>query len=176
VYAIALNLLMYPWLFWLPKSLPFLKLGETIYDTGFSIKKLTAFQAGLGRHWRHTLATSKQIRTAHVGDWQSIFTGSFTAKEHGKPQPLIRFPLLLDSPQQAQSMIRQSEDAGLGVVISYPDAIHRIPEIADQFAGQEYSHAVSVAKRLITLPVHHYLKAGDQGRIALQCQALAKNN
>ncbi len=157
LYAIALNLLMHPWLFWLPKSLPFLKLGETIYDSGFNIKKLTPFQAGLGRHWRNTLATSKKVRSTHVGDWQSIVTGSFTARTDGKPQPLIRFPLLLDSPHQVKSLLSRSDDAGLGVSISYPDAIHRIPQITDQFVGQEYPNAVNTVQRLVTLPVHRYL-------------------
>ena len=161
LYAIALNLLMHPWLFWVPKSLPFLKLGETIYDTGFSSKKLTAFQAGLGRHWRNTLAKSKQIRSTHVGDWQSIITGSFTATTDGKPQPLIRFPLIMGSPKQAESILCQSEDAGLGIAISYPDAIHHIPQIADQFAGQDYPNAAAIVQRLVTLPVHRYVTEKD---------------
>ena len=166
LYAIALNLLMHPWLFWLPKSLPFLKLGETIYDTSFTIKKLTPFQAGVGRHWRNTIASSQQVRSMHVGNWQSIATGSFTARADGSPQPLIRFPLLLDSPEQAASMLRQSEDAGLGVAPAYPDAIHRIAQIADQFDGEAYPNAVSVAGRLVTLPVHQYLTNRDLTRIA----------
>ncbi|MBD1399620.1 DegT/DnrJ/EryC1/StrS family aminotransferase [Pelovirga terrestris] len=166
LYAIAINLLMHPWMFWLPKSLPFLKLGETIYDTGFSSKKLTAFQAGLGRHWRNTLAKSKQIRSTHVGDWQTIVTGSLTAKTDGPPQPLIRFPYLLDSPKAALSMLQQSDDAGLGVAISYPDAIHRIPQIADQFAGQDYPNAAAMAQRLVTMPVHRYLTENDMLSIA----------
>lgn len=176
LYAIALNLLMHPLLFWLPKSLPFLKLGETIYDTGFNIKKLTPFQAGLGRHWRNTLAKSKQVRSTHVGDWQTMVAGSLAAMADGPPQPLIRFPLLLDSPEQAALMLRLSHNAGLGVAISYPAAIHRIQQIADQFAGQEYPNAVSVTGRLITLPVHQYLNAGDLQQIAVQYRSLARNN
>ena len=166
LYAIALNSLMHPWLFWLPKSLPFLQLGETIYDTNFTIKKLTPLQAGIGRHWRNTLAASQAVRSTHVGDWQSIVVGSFTATADGKPQPLIRFPLLVDSPQQAESFIRQSDDTGLGVARSYPDAIHHIPQISDQFAGQEFPNAVSVAGRLVTLPVHQYVRESDKLNIS----------
>lgn len=165
-YAMALNLLMHPWLFWLPKSLPFLKIGETIYDTRFSIKKLTTFQSGLGRHWRTTLAKSKQVRSTNVGNWESVVTGSFTSTEEGIPCPLIRFPVITDSRQKAISTIRQSDDAGLGIAWSYPAAIHHIPQIFDQFRDLEYPNAVSVVQRLITLPVHQYLTNRDLVSIA----------
>ncbi len=166
LYAVALNLLMHPWLFWLPKSLPFLKLGETIYDTDFSIKKLTSFQAGLGRYWRNTLANSKQIRSMHVSNWESVITGSFTSTQESTPYPLIRFPVITDSHQAAISIMRQSEDAGLGIAWSYPTAIHRIQQICDQFRGLEYPNAVFVVQRLITLPVHQYLSNRDVVAIA----------
>jgi len=50
--AISLTLLLHPSLFWLPKSIPFLKLGKTIYDPHFKIRKMSAFHAGLAKTWQ----------------------------------------------------------------------------------------------------------------------------
>jgi perosamine synthetase len=49
-YALALMLLTRPSLFWLPKGLPFLRLGETIYDPEFRMRRMSGFR----RDWHGT--------------------------------------------------------------------------------------------------------------------------
>ena len=52
--AAALMLLIRPWLFWLPRSLPFLKLGETLFDPRVPSGGCLRSRQG----WRDTGATS----------------------------------------------------------------------------------------------------------------------
>ena len=55
--SIILIVFMHPAFFWFPKALPFLKLGETIFEPEFPIKKLSSFQAGLARNWQQKRKT-----------------------------------------------------------------------------------------------------------------------
>jgi len=63
--TISLTLFLHPRLFWLPKSFPFLKLGETIYDPNFNIRKMSAFQAGLANSWQEKVKKFKKIRSTN---------------------------------------------------------------------------------------------------------------
>ena len=46
---------MRPSLFWFPKLMPFLKLGDTIYNLNYKIRKMSSFQAGLAKNWQYKL-------------------------------------------------------------------------------------------------------------------------
>ena len=45
VKTILTTLLQHPLLFWLPKALPFLRLGETLYDCDFPMQKMSSLRA-----------------------------------------------------------------------------------------------------------------------------------
>ncbi len=55
VKALAMMIFTNPRLFWLPRAMPFLRLGETLFDPSFPILRMSGFQAGLGRNWRTRL-------------------------------------------------------------------------------------------------------------------------
>ena len=52
---IATAMMINPQLFWLPKSIPALKLGETIFNSNFEILKLGDLQAALASKWKNRL-------------------------------------------------------------------------------------------------------------------------
>ena len=52
-----------PNLYWFPKNLPFLKIGETLYYRTFPVKQFTGFQAGLLHDWREKLETMNRRRS-----------------------------------------------------------------------------------------------------------------
>ena len=60
--AVALMVLAHPWLFWLPRSMPFLKLGETLFEPHFPMLRMSALQAGLARNWRKKLGALQEAR------------------------------------------------------------------------------------------------------------------
>ncbi|MHB8711791.1 MAG: DegT/DnrJ/EryC1/StrS family aminotransferase [Trichloromonadaceae bacterium] len=165
LYALALSALTHPWLFWLPKAIPFLRLGETIFDPEFPLRKLTGLQAGLARHWRARLATLQSKRSAAVAQWLGRLPTGVSPARADNPLPLLRYPALLASAEEARQVLAAGGRDGLGIAPSYPDAVHRLPQLAAQFPGEDYPAARDVARRLVTLPVHGYVEVQDQKKI-----------
>lgn len=161
LYALALSLLTRPALFWLPKALPFLRLGETIYDPEFPMRRLSGLQAGLARGWQPKLAALQCTRKTWVAEWQKILKPI----RKGAARPLLRYPVMLDSADEACRVVEESNRLGLGIAPSYPDAVHRVPELAADFAGEDFPAARDVAQRLVTLPVHGFVRGADRKRI-----------
>ena len=165
-YSVSLNLLMYPNMFWLPKGLPFLKLGETFFEPDFKIRRMSVFQAGLAAGWPKKLLALQKIRSAQVKHWQAIIPQSSLGQVETNTLPLLRFPVMLKDQAAMLDILQQGEAKGLGVAPSYPKAIHRIPELMSTFNGQHYPVAVDIARRLLTLPVHEYVSDGDRRSIS----------
>lgn len=165
LFAMALSILSRPSLFWLPKALPFLRLGETIFDPSFPQHKMTAFQAGLARTWQRKLADFQETRRTAVAEWQALLPFfSLLAGSTDLP-PLLRFPAILASTESALAVVAAGNHQGLGIAPLYPDAVHRVPELAGQFAGEEYPVASDAARRMVTLPVHGYVTHEDRVKI-----------
>jgi len=174
VYATALWLLTRPSLFWLPKAIPFLRLGETIFDPSFPMRKLTGLQAGLARRWQRKLAAYQQGRRALVAQWRAMLPSSGLAITSVGSPPLLRFPVMLDTAQQAQTLVENGNRQGLGIAPTYPAAIHRVPQLADQFSEQEFPAAANAARCLVTLPVHGYVRHRDRMRILSLFQSVQR--
>jgi dTDP-4-amino-4,6-dideoxygalactose transaminase len=166
VYALALWMLIRPALFWLPRALPFLRLGETIYDPDFPMRKFSSLQAGLARHWRRNLAAFHAVRRTRVAAWRK----SLKSMCKDDALPLLRYPLMLDSAEEARRVVRESNRQGLGIAPSYPEPVHRVPALAAEFSGQDFPAATEAARRLVTLPVHGYVREADRERVLRMLQ------
>lgn len=169
IYALALMILMRPTLFWIPKSIPFLRLGETIYDPHFKMRKMSSFQAGLARGWEKKLQQLSNRRMENVRDFQDrlkmISPKSSWADQRFFPC-LIRFPLRIESVHTREAILKMSERMGFGIARSYPDSIDRIPALAADFASRHFPVAKDNAEILLTLPVHSFVALKDREQIA----------
>lgn len=165
LYALALAVLTHPVLFWLPRAIPFLRLGETIFDPVFPLRRLSGLQAGLARYWKTKLEILQAVRRSAVQQWLGNLPAGFSPASAANSPPLLRFPILLASAEDSRQVLATGGRDGLGIAPSYPDAVHRLPELAAQFAGQNFLAAEDVARRLVTLPVHNYVKPKDRIKI-----------
>ena len=156
-----------PWLYWIPEALPFLGLGTTVFPQDVPIKRLSGFKAGLLRNWRSYLTRSNDGRSNTVGDLGRCLPMPLTS---GKPQPLLRLPLLTSDQAAKTRLHLLSRMRGLGLSAAYPTAINEIPEIRARFAGQQFPSAAKIASRLVTLPTHHWLIESDKQAIAELCR------
>ncbi len=168
VKALLLSLFIHPRLYWFPKSLPFLKIGETIYDEEFELRRLSPFQAGLAKGWRGKIGQLKRARRARALKFLVIGRSgafhSYVSDESMLPD-LLRFPLLslkavLGASREGRDMMDR-----LGVVRYYPSSIHDIKELKGRFAGEQYPGADEVAEHLITLPIHPLVSETDADEI-----------
>lgn len=158
-----------PVLFWLPKAVPFLGIGETVYEPDFGIHRLSGFQAGLAAGWEKRLAAFQAERNRNAQHWRR--TIAYLPHVGGLHYPetlsnLIRFPLVLDHNGDRKALLETSERKGLGIMPGYPDAITHIPQLQTDMAGFDCPQARRTAETLVTLPVHGWTGEKDRARIA----------
>lgn len=162
--AAALMVLAHPGLFWLPRALPFLRLGETLYEPHFPMLAMSAFQAGLARNWRRRLEAMQAGRRDKARRWFGVLEAA------GVPGPriprdrlpaLLRFPLRIGDRPRRDFLLREAAERGLGIMPAYPTAINAIPALRDTLAGGAFPVAERCASELVTLPTHAYLTEAD---------------
>lgn len=158
--AIALSLLIYPRIYWLPKLLPFLKLGETHFNPSFPIRKLSSFQAGMAKKWKtiiNKLKAARLVNANRIAGYGILPPGV----SRGTIPDLIRFPVLVADVETKKKILKKSERMGLGISDGYPDSIDGIDELWDLPRGNAFPVAKDIAERIVTLPVHPYVNDDD---------------
>ena len=170
--ALLLSALLRPSLYWLPRSLPFLNLGASVYDPVFPCAPFTSFQAGIARRMlarlqeitagRRRVARDLCTRLSRTPGVAIIAAG--TNEEPVYP----RLPVLVSAGRSVR------EVPELGVVRSYPTPLTSIPALRphlrncpDVFAGAEH-----LADRILTLPTHRFVTGYDLKRIVDYCGRL----
>jgi perosamine synthetase len=167
--GIVLTLFSRPSLFWVPKSLPFLKLGDTIYDPHFKIRKLSVFQAGLAKGWVNKIRKFKKSRLRNSRQWASATKTNYLhhyCSENGTIPDLIRYPLRVDDEGIRARILSMSDRMGLGIMFTYPDSIDGIRDLKAEFGDRGFPVAKEHANKLITLPIHSLVSQRDRTQIA----------
>lgn len=164
LYAVALSVLIHPWIYWLPKSLPFLKLGETHFNPSFPIRRLSSFQAGVARGWKEKIDELKEVRSKNAGKIAAYGVTPLGAPGAVIPG-LIRFPVLLADVAAKKKILQVSESKGLGISDGYPDSIDGIAELAYLSNGNSFPAAKDIAERMVSLPVHPFVRDCDIQKI-----------
>jgi dTDP-4-amino-4,6-dideoxygalactose transaminase len=166
--AAALVLLTRPSLFWIPRALPFLRLGETRFETGFPILRMSPLQAGLTARWRERLEGMRAARQANAARWAAILENAGArelcfgdSRAHG----LLRFPLRLRDAGRKRALLRASTRAGAGIMPAYLASINQLAQLGGEFPAQAYPAAEACARELVTLPTHGYVTPADVARI-----------
>ncbi|MCF8108011.1 MAG: DegT/DnrJ/EryC1/StrS family aminotransferase [Desulfohalobiaceae bacterium] len=170
--AVSLICLLRPGMFWLPKGLPFLQLGQTVYDPAFCMARFSGFQAGLSRNWKQRLQAFQSARAEHARYYAKRFQ---EARPDSDPllqkcahwaQNGIRYPVLIPDAARRKQLLDKSEALGLGLMPGYPESINTLPQLRKRFQGQAFPGAEQTATQLITLPVHPYVRNRDREQIA----------
>jgi len=162
--AVALMLLIHPRLFWVPRSMPCLKLGETLFETHFPILRMSSFQAGVARRWGGKLEKLREVRKKNVNRWIAILEASRNQGSNflrTRSLGLLRFPLRASDEAKREALLRESTRMGLGIMPTYPTSINAIPELRGKIEGGAFPVAESCARELVTLPTHGYLTEND---------------
>ncbi|MBV5339627.1 MAG: DegT/DnrJ/EryC1/StrS family aminotransferase [Deltaproteobacteria bacterium] len=162
--AIALSILIYPEIYWLPKLLPFLKLGETHFNPSFPIRRLSSFQAGMARKWSTAINKFKAARLLNVNKI-ARYGIKFPGVYRGSMPDLIRFPVLVADTETKKKILKKSEMMGLGISGGYPHSIDGINELRNLLGANKFPVAKDLAERIVTLPVHPYVNNDDLGNI-----------
>ena len=185
--AVLLSSFLHPSLYWIPKSVPFLRLGETIYDPNFNIKKMSAFQAGLVKGWQEKVKNLGEIRKKNTKHWTSFLeethislywfgktaTQQTQITQATQLPDLIRFPVRANDGLSRERILVESERMGLGIMPSYPDAISGIDELRDDFQDEKFPVAKEQSQKLLTLPIHPFVSENDKQQIVALISSIA---
>jgi perosamine synthetase len=173
--SIFIKLLLYgmllnPSLYWIPNSLPFLRLGYTEYEPKFEIEKLSKLQICFGPIMFSRLDKVNEIRKRNS---RIIIERAANLKNYAIPGssrgdiPYIRIPLLATDRNMRDNII--SALARIGVISSgmYPSTVANIPQIEEHLVGEneKFPGAENVVDRLFTLPTHSYVRERDINNI-----------
>jgi dTDP-4-amino-4,6-dideoxygalactose transaminase len=157
-----MSLFIKPALYWLPAGLPWLRLGETLYEPEFPMSRLSGTSAGVLRTWRRRLADANAQRVRAGEAYRARLGG---ARASDGAVPYLRLPVLMPSREVRDRVCALARRRGLGVGPTYPGPVSQIAALRHRFAGQQFPAAVMVAERLVTLPTHHLVSEPDRRAI-----------
>jgi len=166
----AYKLLFPSWLYWIPDSLPFLKLGETVYDPNFDLAGLSPARQQRGAWMISRMNIINQNRSQIAEIYYRELTGiAGLALPVLPPKALavfLRFPLLIHNPLARTEILRRGHRFGISKM--YPDVVSSIAGLKPHLAPDAVPglNAAMVANSLVTLPTHHGIKPADARAVA----------
>lgn len=166
---IALSLFINPELFWLPRLLPFLKLGETNYDPNFLVSRFSGLQAGIAKNWPTKLSQLLLERSKRIQFYSENLNGikgiiQFTDRFSVHPISCIRYPIIIMNQNDREQIIAISNKKGMGITKTYPDSIDNIPQLKLPMPNL-CINAHKISQSMITLPCHPLVKIKDMEEI-----------
>jgi perosamine synthetase len=167
------SLLLDPNLYWIPNSLPFLKLGATEYDPSFAITGM----ADVSRYLVGVLIGNlTELNRSRALKANTISRGIEESPKFcaPKPQPncsptFIRMPVLARDQGVRDRAVGALQRAGIGASKFYPTAICDIAEAKLHMVNgnPHREKAEEIARRLFTLPTHSLVRGEDITRMAV---------
>ena len=167
VEVVFMMLFLRPENYWLPKKIPFLKIGETLFYRTFPVRTFTGFQAGLLYDWRQKLETLNRCRSDNAEDYIERLELSNGLQIHANGVPYNRFPIYLGGKASKEELCESGNRLGISPMYPYP--IHRIQEIRENLDHRDFEGAETISDTLVTLPTHILLNEEDKMMI---CEAV----
>jgi dTDP-4-amino-4,6-dideoxygalactose transaminase len=160
--AAVLAVFLRPSLYRIPASVPGLHLGETIYSVDFAVRRMSGAQAGLLKHWRLRLAEWNAARRENVSYFRSVVPAIVPSRA----ETCIRLPVICESRDARDWLVREGREQRLGISLMYPTAVNGISELRGTAGQGACPSAERVAERLLTVPVHPWIGPRDRERLA----------
>lgn len=165
VYAALLR----PWLYWIPNRVPQLKLGQTVFTTDFPLaapgRPETALAATMFRHLDALTHTRRANAEAILQGLRGV-TGVAPVRPADCAEPVyLRLPVLAPSGTARDHLLARLTAEGIGATGSYPRSLAEIAELERAPGGPRIVVGPDVARRILTLPTHPYVRATDIVRI-----------
>lgn len=167
--ALAYNLLISPRMYWLLARLPFLGLGETLYEPldstvpvdpilgDFLSENVNAYWCRLDTVQAKLTALLADVGKGHLLD---LFTA---CRETDRTPKLLRYPVLVADPALRDRLFHALDREGLGVSKMYPVTLPYIRGLENHLrvAGESYPNAEAFARRILTFPIHSQVREHD---------------
>ncbi len=167
--AVAISLMLRPSLFWIIGKLPFVTLGETVYDPSFTPAQMPRAAVVLAEKMLKRLHTINRDRANlamnYITELQDKDTALFAMPHGSEPTEslFLRFPLLVSDDAKRNQLFEELQGYGVSRMYKEPLAVIRDKSLfAEDIHPESAVNAESIAKRLLTLPTHSYVTKVDQ--------------
>jgi len=166
------SLLLRPGLYWIPRSIPFLGLGQTAYETDYPVTQFSPTLAALGFTLFNKLDAINGTRTHNGNAIRKRIQSAKTVRTIALPAEAtpvyLRFPILVQDAVKRSKLIEALEQAGIGATISYPQCLKNLPDIQFELvnAAEPMPGGREVAACIVTLPTHAYVLQKDIAKMA----------
>jgi dTDP-4-amino-4,6-dideoxygalactose transaminase len=160
-------LLEHPELYWILARIPSLGLGSTEYDEDFAFSDINSCHL---RAASVQLSKSGQISSMFISkalEWHNAIRGSvvepFIERGHHLNKTVVptRYPVVFASQAQRDEAYRRMAEKGLGASMSYDYCLQDFAGIQPHLVNASNACESSIARRVLTLPVHRFVRAAD---------------
>ena len=162
-----------PALYGLPRAVPALGLGETVFREPTDVAPMGSLSAAVLRRSRGQAEEEGRIRRANARAIAALLPeridryAGFPGAEAG----YLRFPVRLSAGMASFPDLSAAE--ALGIAPSYPLPLHQLPELAAQRPRHaRLPGAEELSRCLVTLPTHSRLGGWEIEEIAAQVSAV----
>ena len=162
-YSFFLN----PHLYWIPQRVPFLNLGETIFEPDFPTFKGINPAAEIIGKMLDCFEEEKEMRKQNAHWYASnLVEVSETENPPASAYPYLRYPFILKSRDLRDRMLEKLALHGTGATLFYPCPLNELPGLKEVLQDMNiYSNAKKLSDTLITLPVHSGVTPSDRKKI-----------
>jgi perosamine synthetase len=161
------SVLLRPSLYWIPNSMPFLKLGLTEFNPAFPAEKLHSLCGALLPQLLDGLPEMNQIRRTNAKAITEALAGN-PDFDFPKPAPntyptFVRLPMVARDNATRERSVKRLRGAGIGASSYYPSAICDIAGIEPHMSVRDFhrERAELLSQRLLTVPVHPFVRPQD---------------
>lgn len=170
VQASIYSALEHPLLYGIPARIPGLGLGQTVYHEDFDKNPIDRGRAAVAlaalenEEWARAESLRRMARFGELLPAHVVQPSRQRPSAQG--QVLTRYPILAPDPKIREEWYRLLSAAGLGASRSYPCTLDTYPQLQGKVVAGELIHARQVAERILTLPLHRYVRGADQEHAA----------
>ena len=161
------SVLLRPSFYWIPNSLPFLKLGLTEFNPAFPAERLHSLCRALLPQLLDGLAEMNELRRANAKVITEALAGNpdfdFPAPAPNAYPTFVRLPTIARDNLTRERCLNRLRGAGIGASSFYPSAICDIRGIETHMSVRDFhrKRAELLSQRLLTLPVHPFVRPQD---------------
>jgi len=168
---VATTVLGNPLLYRLPASLPFLGIGETVYEPAFETSRgMWAWQERLGSRLASGIPALRERRLANARRLAASVRDAkgFSLPALATDDGPLRLPVLAPSRASRERMLRDLASRGVSASAMYPGTLLDVRALRPHVVNPDAAvrGARELADRLFTLPAYPALKAPEVERIA----------
>ena len=170
--ALVYFAMLRPSLYGIPARIPQLGLGRTEFTTDFPLARpdraLSALGVTMLPHLEAFTTTRRDNAAAILGAVAGLKPLATITPLPGSTPAWLRLPLLAPDSRTRYAAIAALTAAGIGATGSYPAALGDVAPLRELVAnpGAPLPGARDVAARILTLPTHPFVTAGDITRMA----------